>query len=193
MSKEDIDRDARDEDEEEAEQRPRRGWWSQNWRWFLPALLLAIVILGGGAIYWALYTRVYDLEPCRAAMQAIEADKQLQEALGEPIRTVKCPSKSTLPSARVEEQETDILWQIEGPKGAAEAHVRARMMAGKWEIVVLDVKLADGRKIQPQLAGGGEAEAPTFSAPKAGEKKAESKAPPPEINLPVPPAGEPGK
>lgn len=65
-------------------------------------------------------------------------------------------------------------------------------MTGKWEIVALDVKLADGRKLQPQLAAGGEAEAPVF-APKTEEKKSESKAPPPEINLPVPPANEPGK
>ena len=192
MSKEDIDRDDLDEDEEETVHRPQRGWWSQNWPWFLPTLLLAIIVLGGSAIYWALFTRVYNLAACRAAMQVIGADKQVQEALGEPIQTVKWPSKKTLPSARIEEQETDVLWQIEGPKGSAEVHVLARLMTGKWEIVALDVKLADGRKLQPQLAAGGEAEAPVF-APKTEEKKSESKAPPPEINLPVPPANEPGK
>ena len=157
-------------------------------RCFLLAVL-AVAIVGGGAVYWALFLRIYRLEVCRSAMKAIRADKDLQEALGLPIHTVKWPSRAITPSARVEDRETDIQWQIEGPKGRAKAHVTARLMQGKWEIILLEITLAGGKKLSVREAGGSENDALPFNAsPQTGVKKSESNAPPPEINLPLPPS-----
>jgi hypothetical protein len=193
MSKEDIDRDDLDEDEEETSHQRRRGWWSQNWRWFLPALLLAIVVLGGGAIYWALFTRVFHLGVVQSAMQAIQQSAEVDRALGQPITPVRW---GVPPSTRLETDEQDVRWEIEGPQGKAKAHVHARMQQGQWATDVLEVTLANGQRLTVAVGGDGGSEAAPFNASKPEEKKpeekkSESKAPPPEINLPIPP--DPGK
>ena len=188
-----IDLEALQRDLEEfAREQAERGWYRRNWRWFVPTALLTVIVVGGAALYWALFLRVYGLEVCQSAMRTIRADKQLQEALGQPIQTVKWPSRSAAPSARIEESEADVLWSIEGPKGRAKAHVFARRMLGKWETVTLDVVLPNGKKVLLNEAGDSEAQAPPFTAPKAEPNKPETNAPPPEINL-APPADAPGK
>jgi hypothetical protein len=169
----------------------RRGWLRRNWLWFIPTLLLALIVLGAGVGYWWLFVRVYRLDVCRAAMQTIQNDKELQEKLGQPIGVVWWPSRSAAPSARIEEREKDVLWSIEGPKGRAKVRLLAQMRVGQWQTVILDVTLPDGEKVSPKEAGDNEGDAPPFQAPKPAGKTPESKAPP-EINLPVPPADAPG-
>jgi hypothetical protein len=193
MNLDKIDLEALQRDLEEfAREQQNRGWFRRNWRWFVPTAILLLILLGAAAGYWALFLRVYGLEVCQSAMQTIEADKGMQEAIGQPIETVKWPSRSAAPSARVEEGEADVLWSIEGPKGRARAHVKARRMMGKWETITLDVVLPDGKKVLLNEAGGNEAPPADFSGPKAESNKPEANAPPPEINL-APPQDTPGK
>ena len=180
MSKEDI----RDLDEEETAQRPRRGWWSQNWRWFLPSLLLAIIVAGGGGIYWAFFARVFHLGVVQSAMQAIQQSGEVDRALGQPITPVRW---GVPPSTRLETDEQDVRWEIEGPQGKAKAHLHARMQQGQWVTDVLEVVLANGQRLMVAAGADSGSEAAPFNASKPEEKRSESKAPPPEINLPVPP------
>jgi hypothetical protein len=190
MSTEKIDLAALDRDLQEfARQQQKRGWWRRNWRKLLLLLLLVLIGIGGGA-YWWLIWRPFHHEVYVAAMKAIEADKELQNLLGQPIQSANYP----VPGARIEEDETDILWRIEGPKGAADAHTQARKMMGKWQTKILEVKLSDGKKISIDTAGDSADEAPPFinSGPKSEGKKPETNAPAPDINMPIPP-GEPGK
>jgi hypothetical protein len=156
-------------------------------RWMLAVLL--VIVLGGGAIYWSMFTRVYRLDVVQTAMQEIRADKGLLGELGQPIE----PFGWRPPNARIEETEKDIRWNIAGPKGQAKAHVSARLMQGKWEIIQLEIVLANGKKMSIADSGPSEADAPRFDAPKTETKKAEPNAPPPEINLPIPSDGAPGK
>ena len=97
-----------------------------------------------------------------------------------------------MPNARIEESEIDVLWNIEGPKGRAKAHAQSKLRQGKWETVVMEVVLQNGKKVLLAEAGG-EDVAPPFTAPKPVGNKPEANTPPPVINLPVPPGGEPGK
>ncbi len=153
-------------------------------------VLVLLVLVGGAAVYWALFARIYNLEVYRTAMAKIAADKQVQAALGQPVETVHW----SLPSARVESGETEVRWTIKGPQGTAKAHVLAKMMMGKWQTPVLEVLLADGKKIQVQDAGDDEAEAPAFhgAAPKGEAKKVENNAPPPNLDMQVPAMDGPG-
>jgi hypothetical protein len=187
MSGDKIDLGAVDRDAQEVA-RQQRGWLKRNWLWFVPLLLLVLIVVGGGIAYWAMFTRIYSMDVCRSAMQQIEKDEGLRRELGEPIATDQWPP----PAPRLEEGEKDVRWPIVGPKGRAKAHVSARLMLGKWEIVQLEVVLADGKRVSVASAGEGVADAPPYTAPKTETKKPETNAPPPVINLPVPPA-EPGK
>ena len=194
MSKQDVDREDLDEDldEEEPASAPKRqrGWWSQNWLWFLPMLLLAIVLLGGGGIYWSLFTRVFQLDVCQSGMQAIQASSEVQRALGQPVTLVRWGFP---PSARLEAGERDVRWDVEGPQGRAKAHVHARQMQGQWAIDLLEVTLGNGQRLSLAAGDDNVGEAPPFGAAKPESKTPPTKAPAPEINLPVPPANEPGK
>jgi hypothetical protein len=192
MNLNDIDLVALQRDlEEYARQQRERGWLRRNWLWFVPMLLLVLVLLGGGALYWGMFIRIYQLDIFQSAMQQIEADQAVQGALGQPITKAGWPP----PSARLEAGEQDIRWSIKGSKTDAKAHVAARFMQGKWEIVQLEVLLTDGKRLSVASSGDSEANAPVFSAPKAASEKTEPEknSPPPEINLALPPDDGPGK
>jgi hypothetical protein len=193
MSAEKIDLAALDRNLQEfARQQKDRGWWRRNWRRLVLVLLL-LMVAGTGGAYWLLIGRIHHLEVYQTAMQAIRADKQMRQELGEPIHSVKWPLRSAVPSARIEEREIDILWAIHGPKAVAKVHLHAKMMK-KWEIDTLQVTVNDKTRLI-QTAGDSEDEAPAFgSSPKKPEtKQPEPNKPAPDINLPVPPGEPPSK
>jgi hypothetical protein len=193
MKLENIDLEALQRDLEEfARQQRERGWFRRNWLWFVPTVLLVVIVVGAGAAYWAMFFRVYGLEVCQSAMRTIEANEEVCKSLGQPIRTAKSPTRGCVPSARIEEGEIDIIWTIVGPNGQAKAHLFARRIMGKWATTVLDVTLPNGKKVLLNDVNDTEAEAPAFSGPKPETKQPETNAPPPEINL-APPADAPGK
>lgn len=148
------------------------------WLWIL-AILIVLIAAG----HWWLYGRIYRLPVYRMAMESIQASEELRQALGAPIAAVGWRP----PSARLEERENDIRWEIGGPLGRAKAHLHARLMAGNWQCDILEVLLPDGRKISlAENLNKGE-EAPLFESPKPRETKPEEKSPPPDITLPTPP------
>ena len=171
-----------------AEPKPR-GWFRRNWRRIL-LLLLVVVVVGAAALYWNFFLRVYNLEVCQSAMKSIAADKAMQETLGQPIKNVLVPSQETIPNARVEKDEIDVIWNIEGPKKKATAHLLAKRRQGRWDIVILDVTPAGGKRVSIQQTGEGEGEAKPYSPegtkpePKPDAKKPEAKSPDINIDLP---------
>jgi len=192
MSTDDIDMAAVERHVEQYAKQKRRGWFRRNWRWFVPALLLTIVVVGGGALYWALFIRVYNLEVCQSAMRTIGADKGMQESLGQPIKNVLWPSQESMPSFRIEKEEIDIRWSIVGSKGqVARAHLFAKRRQGKWDTVVLEVTPTGGKKVSVREAGDTEGDAPIFQGanpkpPKPQGKKPETKSADINIDLPIP-------
>ena len=191
MSTNNPNSDALEKDSQEPSQPQQKcGCCLRKWRCIV-LVLLAMILLGGGAIYWSLYLRAYRLEVCQSVMRTIQMDKELQNSLGQPIRPVYWPSRETVPNARIEESEIDVRWTIEGPKGRAETHALAKLRQGKWETIVMEVKLPSGKKVLLAEAGGAD-EAPAFDGPKPETKKPETNAPAPEINLPIPPDDGPG-
>ena len=98
MSAEKIDLAALDRDLQEfARQQKNRGWWRRNWRRLVLVLLL-LMVAGAGGAYWLLIGRIHHLEVYQTAMQAIRADKELREQLGEPIHSVKWPLRMPCPA-----------------------------------------------------------------------------------------------
>ncbi len=190
MNMDNLDPGTLDQNVQEFGQPKRRGWWSRNWLWFVPTLLLGMVLLCCGcpvAIGLWFYGQVFNLEVFQVAMQKIEADETLRRELGEPIKPIHWPP----PAFQPEEREIDVRWDIEGPKGRAKAHLKSRLMGQRWETVTLEVVLANGKKVFLAADEGGD-ESPKWVPPKPGDKKPESNAPAPEINLPTPPADMPG-
>jgi len=193
MKIEDIDMAALDKDLRKLTQTPKqRGWFRRNWKWVVPLDLLITVVIVGGVLYWAFFTRVYNLDVCQKAMLAIGSTPTVLEALGEPIQPVKWPSQEAMPNARVEDSEIDVRWIIEGPKGQAKAHVNSRNRQGEWDTVVLEVTLPDGKKIPIKTLGdiGNVAKpwAPGANpgTPNPGANRPKTKGSDLNIDLPVP-------
>jgi hypothetical protein len=174
----------------------RRGWFRRNWRRFV-LLLFVIILAGGGALYWNFFLRVYNLRVCREAMKTIAADKGMQETLGPPIKNAYWPSQETMPNARVENDEIDVRWSIVGSKEQmARAHLNARRRQGRWDILVLEVVPAGGKRVSIHQADNGEDLPPLYvapgakpEAPKTEEKKPDTKGP--DINVSIPPGDAP--
>jgi hypothetical protein len=163
MSSDKLDMAAIDKHVQEYTKQKRRGWFRRNWLWFVPLDLLLAIVVAGVVLYWAFYTRVYDLDLCQKAMLTISADPSMQQSLGDPIETISWPSRDTVPSARVEENEVDVIWNVEGSKARAKVHATSRKRQGKWDIVVLEVTMPDGKKKSLGAAGSGDDLPPPFN------------------------------
>jgi hypothetical protein len=188
MNMDNLDQGILDPNLQQFEPPKQRGWWSRNWLWFVPTLLLGCVIVCcgclGGGVYLAY--RSFPFEVFTMAMEKIDADEALRQELGQPI----APVMTRAMSFRKETREADIRWEIEGPKGRAKAHVTARKEGDRWDLIVLEVTLASGKKISIAQEGGDVA--PPFKGAPA-ETKPEDNSPPPEINLPAPPGDMPSE
>jgi hypothetical protein len=157
MSTSDLDLHTIDKHLQEYTKQKRGGWFRRNWKWVVPLDILVTLAIVSGVLYWVFYARVYNLDTCQNAMIVILADTDVQEALGDSIDTAAWPSQATVPSARVEENEIELRWSIEGPKGRAKAHVLSKKRQGKWETVALEVTLPSGKKKSLQVVGDNEA------------------------------------
>ncbi len=187
MNSKDVDPAAVDRNSPELA-RKRRGWFGRNWLWLVPVLLAALIVFGAGWGYWSFFGRVYCLDEYRLAMEKIEGSDQLRNELGEPIQAAGWPP----PSPRLEDREREVRWDIQGPKDRAKAHILARLMQGKWEFIIMEVTLADGRKVSLVEEIGDAGDAPLFEGAKPKSEKPQTDAPPPEINLPMPDVQVPG-
>ena len=174
------------------EQKPR-GWWSRNWKWFVPTVLLIMILICCGgpiAIFYGGVSVLRNTEPYVKIMQMIQANPEAQEALGQPIR-----DDSWFPVLSTDGDNIDIRWDLAGPKGKGKAYVKSRTNNGKIEIVIIEVTLPNGKKLILHDEAGGNV-APPFVPPGAaeGEKKQES-APQPELpqNISIPEETEPKK
>jgi hypothetical protein len=157
--------------------------------------LLLLAAIGGGVGYWWFFFRVRNMEAYQTAMQKIQADHRVQEALGQPIEAVNWPLREAVPNARIEDQEIDIRWPIQGPKASAQAHVHQKPMQGKWQTDQLEVTLPGNKRVAIRDTDENDPDAaPLFNAPpKSGDKpdakQPEKNAPPPDINMPIPEEG----
>ncbi|MGO8751223.1 MAG: cytochrome c oxidase assembly factor Coa1 family protein [Thermoguttaceae bacterium] len=166
-----------------------RGWWSRNWRWFLPtALLLLIVLCVGAGIVYLNSKATYQM-----ALEQVRKDPNVVERLGRPIQPARW-----IPSGdeHLVDDRGDAHWdfKITGPKGSADVRTQSRRLSGQWTMTMLEVVFSDGKRLMLETNGGDEAPkfgaggdvAPKFSPSPGGAT--------PKRDVPVSPGKEiPGK
>ena len=165
----------------QAAPQPRRRWLVR-----LARVLLLILVIGAG-LFVAIVYRTRSNPPFVTALKLIQADPQLGEHLGTPIRDTRW-----LPSGAYPEQFN---LRVEGPKGAADVSIRARQLEGAWVIAAADAVVLNGatRLSLDTGAGGGPGDAPSWSPPGGGEgqAKGDDGLASPEVKLEMP-EGPPG-
>ncbi len=126
-----------------AQTQPAPGWWSRNWKWFVPTgCCLTPLVLGGAVavfvvlvIFGALkQTDVYKMAVARA-----KGDPRVIAALGSPIDEGWYLSGTT--NVNGGSGNADLSIPISGPKGKGTIYAVATKSAGEWTYSKLVVKI----------------------------------------------------
>ena len=127
---------------------PQPGWWSRNWKWFVPAGCLTLILLF--CLLIALFFTVVmgSMKSSDAYKQAVakaKANPVVVEKLGSPIAEGYFVSGNI--NVQMGSGDADLQIPISGPKGKAVIYAVARKTGGKWEYSRLTVAIEG----QPEL------------------------------------------
>lgn len=124
---------------------PPPNWWSRNWKWFVPVLVVTGIALFA-AFFAAIFAFVFGMmkssEPYQTGLSRARADAAVVAALGEPITPGYLVQGSINGSAA--SGEASLAIPLKGSHGAATLHVEARKQAGEWHYDTLVVALDEG-------------------------------------------------
>lgn len=126
----------------------RRGWWSRNWRWFVPVGCLGLVLLGAlaaAALFFGIMGGIKRSEVFQMALEQARSSPAAVEALGEPIEPGWWVSGSvnvTGPSG-----EASLAAPISGPRGEGKLYAEGVKQAGEWRLTLLALEVAGGERI----------------------------------------------
>lgn len=117
-------------------------WWSRNWKWFVPAGCLTLILLFCLFIGLIISVAMGAMKSSDAYKQAVaraRANPTVVEKLGTPI------AEGYFVSGNVNVQNdmgnADLQIPISGPKGKAVIHAVAVKAAGQWEYSRLTVAI----------------------------------------------------
>lgn len=129
----------------------RPGWWSRNWKWFVPVSLVSLLVFGGlviALIFTVVMGSIKGSVPYTRAMAQAKSDPALVAELGTPIEAGWFVTGSISTSSG-SGSHADLSIPISGPKGSGTLHVVALKSpfaaeTNDWKITVLEAKV-DGR------------------------------------------------
>jgi len=138
-------------------QPPRPSWWSRNWKWVVPVIvvagvvatavpLLAIYLFGSFFLHTMKTSGGY-----QEALAAARGNPAAAQALGTPIRD------GWFPTGRVESGGTtgqsDLAIPVSGPNASGTLYVRATSTMGTWHITLLVLQIRGSGQRIDLLAG----------------------------------------
>lgn len=127
---------------------PRKGWWSRNWKWFVPTGCLTIIALGVVfvvCIVFFVFGVLKSSDVYQTALTRAKNDPRVAAALGSPIKEGLVPSGKT--NVNGSSGDADISIPISGPKGKATIYAVGTKSSGKWEFSKLAVQVDGGEMI----------------------------------------------
>ena len=121
----------------------RPGWWSRNWKWFVPTgcCLTPLVLIAafGAFLLFVVGGALKQSDAYKEAVARAKADSRVVSALGTPISEglfVWGNVNVTLGSG-----EADLTIHISGPKGKGTISAVATKSGGEWSYSKLEVKI----------------------------------------------------
>lgn len=127
---------------------PPPNWWSRNWKWFVPTLVvtgMALIAAFVLAIMSFVFGMMKSSEPYQTGLSRARADAAVVEALGEPITPGYFVQGNIDGSAA--SGEANLAIPLKGSRGAATLYVEANKRAGEWQYETLVVALDGGQRI----------------------------------------------
>lgn len=124
--------------------------------------LLCLVIGLGVFIYISAARR--SSPPYQMALLHVQADRQMIERLGEPIKDT-----TWLPVVNNDAGKATVNFDVAGPKDKAHVRAEARMVGGQWGLTSVEVDIGIGKPFSLDVGlGEGQSDAPLWS-PNEGE------------------------
>jgi TonB family protein len=129
---------------------PRPGWWTRNWKWFVPVTLVCAVILGVAIIALIATVVLGSIKssvPYTRALAQAKADPTLTAEMGSPIDAGWYVTGSIRSTGQ--NSFADLTFPIHGPNKSGTLHVialKSSLVPGMedWKITVLEARV-DGR------------------------------------------------
>ena len=118
-------------------------WWSRNWKWFVPAGCLSLILLFGAfiaVVVGAASGMMKSSDAYKEGLARAQASAAVTEALGTPIAPGWFTSGSVNVSGGSGEAHLEI--PISGPKGKGKIYVEATKSTGEWSYSKLEVVIA---------------------------------------------------
>ena len=138
-------------------QSPRPSWWSRNWKWVVPVIVLAGIVLAAVslvAIYVFVTFFLNTLKSSGGYQEALAAARQnpaAVQALGAPI------DDGWFPSGNIESDgasgESDLAIPVSGPRAEGTLYVRATKSMGEWRLTMLVLQIEGTSERIDLLAG----------------------------------------
>jgi hypothetical protein len=126
-----------------AAQPPPQGWWSRNWKWFVPTgCCLTPLVLGGAFaafLVLVVFGAMKQSDVYKTATARAKSNSQVIAALGQPISEGWFLSGSTKTSGG--SGDADLTIPISGPKGKGTIYAVATKSGGEWTYSKLTVKI----------------------------------------------------
>ncbi|MFN2476635.1 MAG: cytochrome c oxidase assembly factor Coa1 family protein [Chthoniobacterales bacterium] len=130
---------------------PRRGWWSRNWKWFVPTgclSLIALFCIFIALIVFVVFGAMKSTDVYKTAVARAKSNPAVTAALGSPITEGMFLSGSANTSGG--SGTADLSIPISGPKGKGTIYVTATKAGGDWDYSKLYVEV-DKTKERIQL------------------------------------------
>ena len=137
---------------------PQPGWWSRNWKWFVPTgclTILLLIVAFVAVIFVFVFGILKSSDVYKTALERGKTHPAVIEALGEPIKEGWLLSGKT--NVEGTSGEADIGIPISGPKGTGTIYAVATKSAGRWTYRTLEVEVS-GRPERIDLLQSGTAE-----------------------------------
>lgn len=126
-----------------AQTQVRPGWWSRNWKWFVPTgCCLTPLVLGGAFVAFlvvVIFGAMKQSDVYKMAVARAKADSRVIAALGTPIEEGWYLSGNT--SVNGGSGDADLSIPISGPKGKGTIYAVAKKSGGEWTYSKLAVKI----------------------------------------------------
>ncbi len=131
---------------------PRPGWWSRNWKWFVPVgclTFLGLIVVFVALLAVVIFGAMKSSDVYKEALQRAQTNPEVVAALGEPIRDGWFVSGKTEVSGGG--GEADLAIPVSGPKGSGTIYAVAEKSAGRWNYSKLQIEVkATGQRIDLQ-------------------------------------------
>ncbi len=126
---------------------PQPSWWKKNWKWAVPLggcfTLIIVAVIAIGSIFYGVANAIEDSQPYEFALEKINSDEDLVNALGAPIEKDGVVNGSWNYSNGKKSAKMTI--PISGPKGSGTLFVEATREDEDWTYHVIRVEIEDSQ------------------------------------------------